>query len=152
MNKNILALDIGTKTGFAILLRSGETFSGTQNFSLRKNDHTALRWINFRTWLTEIMVRYSINAVVYEDVRRHSATRAGHVYGALKAIMEMACYVHKCELAGFGVGRIKKFATGKGNASKNEMMAAIDESVDLIDDNHADAIHLLNYALSLEAD
>lgn len=152
MSQNILALDIGTKTGFAVRLRSGETFGGTQNFSLKKKDHTALRWINFRTWLTETMVRYNINAVVYEEVRRHSATRASHVYGALKAILEMACYVHKCELAGFGVGPIKKFATGKGNASKHEMMAAIDENVDLVDDNHADALHLLNYALSLEAD
>lgn len=152
MNRNTLSLDLGTRTGYAIRLRGGDTFSGTKNFTLKKNDHTVLRWINFRTWLTDVLVRYNIHAVVYEEVRRHSATRASHVYGGFKAILEMSCYAHNCELAGFGVGPIKKFATGKGNASKHEMMAAIDDSVDLVDDNHADALHLLNYALSLEAD
>lgn len=153
MSQNILALDIGTKTGFAVRLRSGETFGGTQNFSPKKKDHTALRWINFRVWLNEICNKYDIHAVVYEEVRRHSATRASHVYGGFKAILEMSCYVNKCQLAGFGVGQIKKFATGKGNASKSEMISWArlhDKSIG--DDNHADAFHLLRYALSLEAD
>lgn len=148
---NILSLDLGTKTGFAIHLRSGETFGGTQNFSLKKKDHTALRWINFRLWLNEICNKYDIHAVVYEEVRRHSATRASHVYGGFKAILEMSCYINKCQLSGFEVGLIKKFATGKGNSGKIEMIeTARSYGFDVDDDNHADAIHLLRYALSLE--
>ena len=153
MSQNILALDIGTKTGFAVRLRSGETFGGTQNFSLKKKDHTALRWINFRVWLNEICNKYDIHAVVYEEVRRHSATRASHVYGGFKAILEMSCYINKCQLAGFGVGQIKKFATGKGNASKSVMIAAAKLlGCETDGDDEADAFHLLNYALGLEKD
>lgn len=151
MSRNILALDLGTKTGWAYSKR-GLVCSSTKKFTPRKKDHPAYRWVAFKTWLSEMIASYDIQAVYYEKVMSHSATRAAHCYGAFEALLEVACYSRNCELIPVGVGTIKKFATGRGNASKNEMMAAIDDSVDLVDDNHADALHLLNYALSLEAD
>lgn len=152
MSRPILALDLGTKTGWAYS-RHGLICSNTKLFTPRKKDHPAYRWVAFKTWLSEMLASYDIQAVYYEQVRNHAGVRAGHCYGAFEALLEIACYSRNCELIPVGVGTIKKFATGKGNASKSEMISWArlhDKSIG--DDNHADAFHLLRYALSLEAD
>lgn len=152
MSRNILALDLGTKTGWAYS-RHGLSCSNTKKFTPRKKDHPAYRWVAFKTWLSEMLASHDIQAVYYEKVMSHSATRAAHCYGAFEALLEVACYSRNCELFPVAVGTIKKFATGKGNAGKSEMMEkARGYGFDVEDDNHADAIHLLRYALSLEAD
>jgi Holliday junction resolvasome RuvABC endonuclease subunit len=46
------------------------------------------------------------------------------------------------------VGTIKRYATGKGNASKNEVIAAMRaRGFEPADDNEADAIAILLWAL-----
>jgi Holliday junction resolvasome RuvABC endonuclease subunit len=64
--------------------------------------------------------------VAYEDVRRHRGTTAAHVYGALVGIIELVCgsFILPVRLVPIGVGTVKKFATGKGNASKEMMIDA----------------------------
>ena len=52
------------------------------------------------------------------------------------------------DLADKHIGTLKKFATGRGNAQKHEMVAAAKSEwphLDICDDNIADALHLLNY-------
>jgi Holliday junction resolvasome RuvABC endonuclease subunit len=52
----------------------------------------------------------------------------------------------KC--TGVPVGTIKKFATGRGNASKEEMIAAAkSRGFEPVDDNEADALAILFLAL-----
>ena len=50
-------------------------------------------------------------------------------------------------MEGVPVGTIKKFASGKGNASKQQMIEAVEDRFGCIvaDDNEADAIALLEY-------
>ena len=52
---------------------------------------------------------------------------------------------------GVPVGTIKLFATGKGNANKEMMIDSAQKcGYDVVDDNQADAIHLLRYAIDAE--
>ena len=90
--------------------------------------------------------------VYYEEVMRHAGTRAAHMYGAFQAFLELACYSRNIEIVPVAVGTIKKFATGKGNADKAAMIqAARSMGYEVADDNEADALHLLRYAIRLES-
>ena len=74
---------------------------------------------------------------------------AAHVYGGLMATLTAWCEHHSIAYEGIPVGTIKKFATGRGNAGKPEMIdAAVTAGFRPKDDNEADAIHLLRYVLS----
>ena len=58
------------------------------------------------------------------------------------------CEHHQIPYGGVPVGTIKKHATGKGNASKDEMVAAMRVlGHNPTDDNEADALALLAWAV-----
>jgi Holliday junction resolvasome RuvABC endonuclease subunit len=103
----------------------------------------------FQTLLQNTLVIDHITKVAYEDVRRHLGTDAAHVYGGFLAIVELECEKIGISCTGFPVGTIKKHATGKGNATKEMMiLAAKKRGWNPVDDNHADALHLLSLALT----
>ncbi|MBM3273404.1 hypothetical protein FJY94_09270, partial [Candidatus Kaiserbacteria bacterium] len=59
------------------------------------------------------------------------------------------CEHHQIPYQGVPVGTIKKHATGKGNAGKAEMIAAAKAlGFAPVDDNHADALALLDWAMA----
>lgn len=150
---NILSLDLGTTTGWAVRIRSGAIISGSEKFSQKKGVRRAHKWILFKQWLSLILTKYDINAVYYEEVMSHTGIRAAHCYGAFEAFMEVACAIRGCQVTGVGVGTIKKFATGKGNAKKLEMVKAAElMGCWTIRHDEADAYCLLKYALSLDTE
>ena len=63
-----------------------------------------------------------LGAVYFEEVRRHMGVDSAHVYGGLLATLTAWCEHHQIPYQGVPVGTIKKNATGKGNASKDEMI------------------------------
>lgn len=104
-----------------------------------------MRFVKFRKWLNELAAAYPVNMVVFEEVRRHAGTDAAHVYGGLMATLTAWCEENHIPYAGVPVGEIKKHATGKGNASKDQMIAAaVKRGYAPIDDNEADAIGLFH--------
>lgn len=142
----ILALDLGTTMGYAT-----DKVSGSMSFSVKRNDHPAKRWIMFKEELSKLLDNQMITCVYYEDVAAHKGTRAAHVYGGFKAILEMICYTRNILIHGVPVGTIKKYWTGKGTATKEEMMnEAINKGHVPLDDNHADAIALYELAKAME--
>lgn len=152
INITILALDLGTKCGYAIRSRDGKIIHGTEAFTPRKSWTAGQRWQRFRSWLSETIVTNQINAIVYEDVRRHIGTDAAHAYGAFLALMELAADSHRLTLAPVGVGVIKKHWTGRGNAKKDEMLAeAKRRGFRPETDNDADALAILDWAIKQEA-
>ncbi|WP_246099051.1 hypothetical protein [Tepidimonas thermarum] len=103
-----------------------------------------------KRWLTEIkQCADGIDLVVYEEVRNHKGVDAAHIYGGFMAHLTAWCEHHQIPYQGVPVGTIKKHATGKGNAGKAEMIAAAKvRGFDPVDDNHADALALLDWAMS----
>lgn len=120
---NILALDLGTATGFAIY--NGESIiSGTTKLRHSKSA-SGLRFLNFRNWLIDTIKTHRINEIYYERVYRHCGTEAGHVYGGF--LYHLAAVVEELNVkcTGIPVTTIKKLTTGNGKATKEDMMKAV---------------------------
>ena len=151
MNTTILALDLGTTTGWALASRDGIITSGSQPFKPQRFEGGGMRFLRFKRWLTDIkQCNDGIDALHFEEVRRHVSTDAAHAYGGFLATLTAWCEHHQIPYQGIPVGTIKKHATGKGNASKDEMVASVrGRGHNPEDDNEADAIALLYLAQSM---
>ena len=144
-----LALDLGTSTGWA--LQTGDDFISSGTVSLRHTrfDGGGMRFLRFRRWLEQLDIDAGpIEAVYYEEVRRHAGTDAAHVYGGLLAVLTAWCEEHLVAYQGVPVGTIKRFITGKGSADKAAVIAAVQaKGFAPADDNEADAIAILLWAI-----
>lgn len=149
---NILAIDIGTTAGWARCGRDGAVASGSQSFAPKRMEAAGQRWLKFRAFLAEQRAQGGeIHAVYYEDVKQHAGTLAAHVYGGFLAMLEAWCAANNVPLRPVGVGQVKKHWTGRGNASKDEMIFEAEKrGFKPVDDNHADALAILSLARELE--
>jgi Holliday junction resolvasome RuvABC endonuclease subunit len=143
---NILALDLGSATGYAIE-KDGKIISGVKK--LRHDKHASgVRALDFHRWLTQTIQEHSIDRVYFERVYVHSGTEAAHLYGYFMHTLAAVCEEQCIKCVGLSVGTIKKFMTGKGNATKEEMiMAARLRGFDPKTDDEADALAILLLAL-----
>lgn len=140
---SVLAIDLGTKTGWA-LKSGGSTITDTLNLAGSRYEGGGMRGLRFRTWLIEIHQKSPLKAVFYEEVRAHKGVDAAHIYGGLMMVLTSFLEENSIPHEGVPVATIKKFITGKGNAGKPEVMAAVRKfGFAPVDDNEADAIALL---------
>jgi len=148
-----LALDLGTNTGWALSQSGDAIISGTENFKPQRFEGGGMRYLRFKRWLTEIKQSCDdIDAVYFEEVRRHIGVDAAHAYGGFLATLTAWCEHHNIPYQGVPVGTIKKHATGKGNAGKNEMITSVTiRGHSPVDDNEADALALLYWAIETQA-
>jgi len=145
----ILALDLGTMTGWAMHSAGGDIISGTVSFKPSRYDGGGIRYLRFRGWLDGNVNDAAV--VHFEEVRRHAGTDAAHVYGGLLATLTAWCEQHGVAYQGVPVGTIKRFIAGKGNADKAAVIAAIrDRGFNPTDDNEADAIAILLWAVETQ--
>ena len=153
-NDAVLALDLGTITGWALRGRDGTASSGTVSFRPDRFEGGGMRYLRFKHWLTELKSTASIiDAVYLEEVRRHAGTNAAHIYGGFLAHVTAWCEHHGIPYQGVPVGTIKRHVTGKGNASKEAVIAAVcGRGFVPADDNEADAIALLLWAMEHSGD
>ncbi|MCL6229268.1 crossover junction endodeoxyribonuclease RuvC [Bartonella bilalgolemii] len=151
-NATILCLDLGTKTGWAICGADGHIISDTEYFPSRRFEGGGMRYLRFKQWLSELNRSVDgIEAVYFEEVRRHVGTDAAHVYGGFLATLTAWCEHHQIPYEGIPVGTIKKATTGKGNASKEEMIEAMFSKGHCpCDDNEADALAIVYLVLERE--
>jgi Holliday junction resolvasome RuvABC endonuclease subunit len=143
---NTLALDFGTASGYAIE-KDGKIISGVKK--LRHNRHASgVRALDFYSWLTQMIREHGITHVYFERVYAHSGVEAAHLYGYFMHTLAAVCEEYGIECVGFSVGTIKKFMTGKGNATKDEMIAAAkSRGFNPQTDDEADALAMLFLAL-----
>jgi len=146
----VLALDLGTHTGWALRSRDGTVTSGTEHFQPHRFEGGGMRYLRFKRWLAEVERAASVpGAVYFEEVRRHAGVDAAHAYGGFLAHLTAWCERHGIPYQGVPVGTIKKYATGRGNAPKAAMIAAVRaKGYAVTDDNEADALALLHWALA----
>ena len=144
----LLCLDLGTSTGWALQNEYGSIISGTAHFKPRRFEGGGMRYLRFKHWLTETKnVTGAIDAVYFEEVRRHLGVDAAHAYGGFLAHLTAWCEHHSIPYEGVPVGTIKQFITGKGNADKKAVIAAVTGRGHAPeDDNEADAIAILYWA------
>ena len=145
----ILALDLGTKTGWAFgdMGDLGRIYSGTQDFSLKRGESPGIRLLNFDKWVYEMLAKHKPKMVGYE-MPHHRGGHATQLLLGMLGVLHVACTKAGIEYASVHSATLKKSATGSGRASKEEMIriAAIKFSREIIDDNEADALHILAWA------
>lgn len=152
MNKKerkILALDLGTKTGWAtnapsVIMHGTRTFDG---------EISGWKYLAFKRWLDVEIERLEIQHIVYEETFSMGAYAARVLHGFL-AILQYVYAEHYSTEQRFTIqkvhpGTLKKFATGNGHAKKPQMMEACYKKFHYMpaDDNECDAIWLLEFSI-----
>lgn len=144
---SILALDPATKCGWAYgTLDSIQV--GVWDLSIRKDESRGMGLIRLKSKLA-FLGEIGIALVVFErpagrfknDIVCHSEKT-----GVIKAW----CEAREIPYRGYSPSEIKMFATGKGRASKNDMIHAAAHKFgrEVKDDNEADALALWHLAWS----
>lgn len=138
---NILALDIATTTGWKT-----ETASGVWKLRQKKDDSTGMKLVRLKSYLKELLELEHIDLVAYErpaGMFKSSIISESELIG----VVLLLCEEFSIQCTAYSPSEIKKFATGKGNAKKQDMInTAIALGYNPEDDNEADAIHLYNLA------
>jgi len=150
----ILALDLATVTGFAH--SSGP--SGVWDLRIKKDESSGMRLIRFENKLREVLNGPGIDLIVFEAVSVGSGPKANmdgiKLSTKLQAIIErMVEKKEGIECSSYNLSQIKAHAIPKKGASRNKeaMVGAAEKrwpDVEVIDDNHADALWLLDLAIT----
>lgn len=149
----IIALDLGTHCGYAVGNPTEIIYSGVIDLLPNRWEGGGHRFLRFRQQLQAWRAAMPDNAlrVHYEAVKSHRGTAAAHCYGGLLGILTGWCEENRVPYMGHSVQAIKQAVTGKGNATKAEVIASVQAlGYAIKDDNEADAIAL--YHLALETD
>lgn len=169
--KTILALDIATNTGWAYRGVDGTVSAGcwclqksedtTKAAKLRKDRTLDARVPTLYHQLREFWNTHQIEKghhnpvdfLVFEDVPFSTYTKQTQLWSSLRAAVWLFCYNYNVARDCCPVSTLKLFATGHGNAPKLAMVEAATKAfpgLDFkLDDNAADAIHLLRWAIIL---
>lgn len=155
----VLALDLATRTGWAIRDRDGTFRSGVESFKVKGGESPGMRFLRARAWVADkleelapTLKRHKAPVVAWERPH-HRGRAATEVLLGLQAVVQeevarfpgaIGCHVE--------TGTVKKHATGNGRASKSEMVAAAGPYSLLVGhvveaEDEADALHVLFWAL-----
>lgn len=173
----MLALDLGTNTGWAIgqdgkLLECGTWKLATAKEIALAGKNRMSRRLDLRIprlwqYLLNEHALAPIDWVVFEDVEFLSTRLAAHLWASFRTAVWIFASASRVQIECLGVQKLKQFATGHGGATKEMMVAALvrqhpeDFRVDsagnvhyfahgkddFVDDNCADAVHLLKWSM-----
>lgn len=145
----VLCLDLGTKSGWALRSSDKVVSSGTAEFKHDRYQGGGMRFLKFKQWLNQMLAAVDqIDAIYFEEVRRHLGVDAAHAYGGFLAHLTAWCEQHGIAYEGVPVGTIKRHVTGKGNANKAKVIQAVRQlGYYPTDDNEADALALLHWVI-----
>ena len=128
-----LALDLGTKLGWAIRHADQRIESGARDFSPERHEGDGLRFLRFRAWLHDTKLRLEaggeqLGLIRYERVDfvpAYAGANAAHIYGGNWATVTMWAEHHGIPYEGVSPSTVKKAIAGNGHAKKPAIMEAI---------------------------
>lgn len=153
----ILALDMATSTGWALMDREGNVTSGVQRFDLGRGESVGMRFLRFRRWLNELLrapgseippQRFAVDVIAYERAHHRGGAATALCVGLSTVVLEEAARL-SIETTTIATMTLKKHATGRGNAGKPDMIAAASKrwGRQIETDDEADALCVLAWAL-----
>lgn len=149
MNREILALDLATRFGWASTL-DGTLRTG--NHILKGKCHGE-KFGNFRLQLGVCLSFFKPHAIYYEDAShaaRRVSTAQSQIWFGLRAHMMEIARAKGIECIPVGTGEYKQGLGLKGNAPKDEVRAAINAlGIPTECYDEADAVAILSVALKL---
>lgn len=144
---NILSIDQASLAGWCLDPSNG--LHGTWDLKTRKDESSGMKMLRFKAKLVEVCTLYKVDLIVYE---RAAGMHTSSVIHSAKMIAIIESYAEESNIhyRSYSASEIKKFATGKGNAKKDAMIASCLEKYGIVakDDNEADAIHMWYLAKS----
>jgi Holliday junction resolvasome RuvABC endonuclease subunit len=172
---NYLALDLGTKTGYAMQCEGERMVAGTwilangATIKLNKSQRVDRRLDSRIPVLFDALVRtirhYEIKWMFFEDVQFGKTTGQVQLWSSLRGALWVAASNFGVKTECCAVGTLKKYASGFGGADKGGMGYALakqnprfkiegkkirdTETGQILDDNAVDAIHLLKWGREL---
>jgi Holliday junction resolvasome RuvABC endonuclease subunit len=158
--RRILALDLGTKTGYAITtnnrLVAGTWTWGTAKLitewgKSRLTRRSDPRVLNFFSTVRKTILNHNIEQVIFEDVQFASSTFQTQLWASFRAAVWCAASPSTVLVDCVPTGTLKKFATGHGGATKEMMAASLYKfhpgwKNGKLDDNAIDALWLWYWA------
>lgn len=159
----LLALDLGTKTGWACAHVDGTIASGAFDFSSKLPRHReGRRFLNFRVALISFHKGLPPGTnlrIFYEEVMfgagkdgKGGQTQIGaQVFGGWKAILTSWAETHDFVYEGVHNATWKKYVVGNGHAKKEDVLAAVRAlGHDPKTEDESDALGILYHALGVE--
>jgi len=153
----IIGIDLGTSTGWAANTNGVPSYGCEKLRKSGRMESPGMRPIRFRALLTKLIEKFGDDKTlfIFEEVRAHKGSDAAHVYGELRGVLYEFCDVNGFQYTSLPVSEIKKFATGRGNASKEMMIEAANKawpSIGLVqkDDDIADALWVMTLGAEKE--
>lgn len=162
--KSILALDLGTTTGWAFRNRAGIVTAGSWLLQTKAATTAAAKLRMDRRLDARIPALFAklvgmyrdhenpIDFMVFEDVQFSQYTQQTQLWSSFRAVMWLFAAHNAIDIDCCPVKTLKKFGTGNGAADKAQMMreaARLFPNVPIVDDNCADALHLLSWARTI---
>lgn len=171
---NALALDLGTKTGYAYvigqLMGAGTwTLSSPNAITLDKKSRLDRRLDpripNLYLGIQTLHRSAPFDWLFFEDVQFGVTTGQVQLWSSLRAAVWLAAFHLKIQIECCPVGTLKKFASGYGDSKKSGMAYSLvkedsrfklcekgvldTQTNQILDDNAVDALHLLKWGLDL---
>lgn len=143
----VLALDCAGKCGFAV---SGSDFHGVKDIRPQLNQRPGIRYQRLIRLMDSALQQFpDLDLIAYEEpIPNHSGMAAAELAWGYVAIIKLWCAEYEIAVRGVYISSWKKYVTGHGTASKQMVMAAVRHlGYHPEDDNHADAIGVMLYAI-----
>lgn len=147
MHVRILALDLATKTGWAIGESGKIVESGVQDFSVQRGESPGMRFLYFRSWLETLLTAIKPTLIVYEMPHLRGGATATVLVGLETRVHEVAAQ-RGIEYTKVHSAKVKKAVLGSGKATKEQV---IEWAVGVLgrppaSDDEADAVAILTWA------
>lgn len=159
----LFLLDIATSTGWVLAEVNDKREivwmeSGVEVFKTLKNESNGVCFFRFRSWFRDRVDEFHPDLVVYEQPHLRGKAATTVLMGYVTRLIEVCDLWEdepgkpkKIPYATVATSTLKKWATGKGNAGKPEMIEAAAKAfpdITIQNDDHADALNLLRYAIA----
>ena len=141
-----LGLDLALKTGWAVKCGHCTLISGVWDFNNKAGDGAGIRFCRLEDSLNRLIVVHGVTRVAYELPAIFRSRAAGASVHGMVAIVQKVCEEREIPYEAFAPTAVKKYATGNGRASKDDMIEAAKKAWPdqvIIDDNQADALWIL---------
>lgn len=123
----LLALDLGSKTGWALLSEFGGSItSAAWHYRPSPFPHPGEVFTQYHEFLGSLVREGGVQHIVYEvPFHRGANRRTELVMVGLEAMTLAVAQVYSVPVDSLNAATIKKRVTGKGNAKKSEVQAAL---------------------------
>jgi len=147
----ILAIDPGSSCGWAVGLPIN---SGVWQLAPARGESPGMRYVRLRANLWAVHQAYPDLRLVVTEAAHHRGGAATEYAAGCTATIQAWCCEHSIDHTTVHSATLKKWATGKGNAGKAEMLAAARAksfSPTTSTDDEIDALWLLAYTQAVLA-